>query len=293
MQELLVSSYKPFGKGKRRKAVVLSKLETAIDKDDSIEDKATLKAELKKTIEKMAKETGLSVAEIQKALSEPSALKMLKAFGYSFKTILSCVHDATALIPKGIESAFTALHETKAFQALHKGAVKADELLDKHPVLKKLTGPAVAGLMFMGWSSMSFVGNFNYDFDLSSVADALSGNFSLADTFTSPKGLAWMGLVAAGIASGGMLSVPWIGDNNLPLALAYTGLRKLSAQPWAKDALNRTKDLSKKLFGGLHPEAMEGFDTEFESKGNLDWWNTLSDRGKAEYLKEHPNSKLK
>ena len=107
--------------------------------------------------------------------------------------------------------------------------MKVDELLDKYPLLKKITGPMVAGLLLLVWLNISFIGDFNYDFDISDMFAAFVGNFNLNDLFVSPEGLAMLSFVATNLLSGGVLSVTWLGATKLNLAMAvvYTVLKNV------------------------------------------------------------------
>ena len=103
--------------------------------------------------------------------------------------------------------------------------MKVDEFLDKYPILKKIGGIAVAGLLLYIWLNMSFIGDLEYDMNIGDMTAALSGTFSIAELFLSPAGLMMITL----FATGGLISAPWLGAStlNLVLALIYTGYVKI------------------------------------------------------------------
>jgi hypothetical protein len=74
---------------------------------------------------------------------------------------------------------------------------------------------------------MSFSGNLDSDYDLSSIPEAVAGNIGFTEILATPQGVKGMGLLAAGLATGG-LSTLWLGGRRgMMLAAAYTGAKKL------------------------------------------------------------------
>lgn len=181
--------------------------------------------EASKEIDRIMLDTGLSIVNIAHAFLEKDVYRMMKAFGFSIKVILKSLHDLTGLVRKGLFDVFEKLHKTKLFQKIHAGTVKWDEIVEQYPILKKVTGPIVAALLFYIWTQMTFIGNIDYDFDFSSITSALKGNYSLADLFGSPHGVMLLSL----FASGSLISVPWLGSTayNLILAIVYTSVKRL------------------------------------------------------------------
>ena len=119
---------------------------------------------------------------------------------------------------------------------LKAGTAKIDDLLNRFPILKKITGPVIAGLLFYIWLNMSFTGSFSYDFDMSQILAALVGSYSITDLLATPEGLATLTLLVTGILTAGALSFPWLADSvrNLVLALVYTGAKKAKIPDLAK-----------------------------------------------------------
>ena len=120
--------------------------------------------------------------------------------------------------------------------------MKVDEVLDRYPKLKMVTGFVVAGLLLYIWLNMTFIGDLDYDFNFTDLTNALGGSFSIADLFVSPEGLMLMTLFGTGAAFG--LSIPWLGKTafNLTLAIVYTGYARLKGKDknW-KESLKRFK----------------------------------------------------
>lgn len=187
----------------------------------------------KKTFSDIADETTLTLKDIIKAFKTKDVFKVLKAFGFSIRKILTAINKATLLINKGILNVFNELHKTKVMQKIKQGAMTVDDVLNKYPILNRIGGAVVAGLLMYIWLNMTFVGNFDYDMDIGAMADALLGNYSIHDLFISPAGNTMLLFLATGILSGGALSVAWLGHTgaNLALAISYAGLKRAKANP--------------------------------------------------------------
>ena len=197
-----------------------------------VKDKAVafVKSKLKEAsddIDRIIFDTGLSMVHIIHALVEKDVYKLLKAFGFSIKIIVKVLNDLTNIIRKGLFDTFNELHKSKVFQLFRREMATWDEVVKEHPILKKVTGPMVAGLMFFMWTQMTFIGNVDFDLDFTDISDALKGNYSLEQIFGSPQGLMLLSL----FATGSLISVPWLGKTtyNVVLALTYTGLKRLSS----------------------------------------------------------------
>jgi hypothetical protein len=168
----------------------------------------------------------LELTDIIIALKQKDVFKVLSALRFNLTKILRAVREMSHLISKGLIKTFELIANSPTMQKIREGTAKVDDLLNEYPVLKGLTGLALAGLLFWMWLNMSFIGDFEYDMDLSTVIDAFQGKFTLTDLFTSPQGVAAIGLFALGTLTG--LSVPWLGKNipNLFLAVLYTGFKR-------------------------------------------------------------------
>lgn len=183
--------------------------------------------DLRLGLEKIARDFKLGLPDIIEAIKNKDVFGVFKAFGFNIRLMFRAVTEFTKAVRGGLLEVFRAMHRHKLFQALHRGTVKIDEVIQRYPKLAKATGLVVAGLLLFIWLNMTFIGDLDYDFNFSDMADALRGNFSLADLFTSPEGLMLMTLFGTGAAFG--LSVPWLGKSlyNLILAIVYTGYARI------------------------------------------------------------------
>jgi hypothetical protein len=115
------------------------------------------------------------------------------------------------------------LADTKVVKWTNDKIKMLDEFLAKHPIIKKLTGIAIGAILIYIWLNMSFTGDFDYDFDQSTLIGALLGKFTLMDIFGGPGGVKLLTLFATGM----LFSFPWPGPQGalFVLSLLY-GLAK-------------------------------------------------------------------
>jgi len=179
------------------------------------------------------KETDIPIRALVKAFRDRDIFAVLKHFGFSILAMIKSIQAGAFAIKKGYARVFKEMYKNGTLRKLKSGAMKVDEVLDKYPILKKLSGVAVAGMLLLIWLNISFIGNFDYDFDIGDMFTALTGSYSIEKLFTSPDGLAAIAFVATNIASGGVLSVSWLGAThiNFILALTYTALKKSGVKP--------------------------------------------------------------
>lgn len=184
-------------------------------------------SEYKKLIADISEHLKVSKTEIVAAFKERSVFKLLKALKFSVITAVKAVKATAALLHHGLMAVVHDLEKSGAFQHVQKSAKAVDDLLAKYPLLKKLAGPALAGLLIWMWFNMSFSGNFDSDMALDAVIDALKGNFSIYDLFATPSGIAGLVLLAAGLSGVSLFNYLSVSNWNFLIALFYTAAKKL------------------------------------------------------------------
>lgn len=203
-------------------------------------------------IQQVAHSIGAEVTEIIDLFRTKPMLAFLKAIRFSLKTIVTPLREFSKLYKDGILKVFEHIHQTKAFQKIHSGAMKIDEFLDEYPVLRRLAGPAVAGLLIWMWLSGNFTGNPELDMDLSAIVKAaLAGQWSVADLFTSKQGLAALGLLFTGLFEP-WPSPAWLSGGlpyNALVALCYTAYKHVPKKADFKEHYVKLK--TKIKFGHL------------------------------------------
>lgn len=187
----------------------------------------------RKLTERIATEIGVELQQVVEAFQTKPMLAFFKAIKFSISALLKPIKAFAELYKAGILKVFEELHKTGVFQRLHSGALKVDELFDQYPILRRLAGPAVAGLLLWMWCAADFTYSPSLDMDLTSILRAaLAGHWSAAELFTSPEGLTALGLLVAG------LTMPWPSPAwlsadvpfNILVALCYTAFKHLKGE---------------------------------------------------------------
>jgi uncharacterized membrane protein len=194
-------------------------------KDKAIQAAARLLGPIKDFIKKIANDFNVGISQIIEAFKQKSVFEFLKAIKFNLGLVLKAFKELTSLIRNGLFNVFEKIARTGIFEKLRSGAIKIDEFLDEYPLIKKIGGLAIGAILIYMWLNMTFIGDFDYDFNWSDILAAFAGKFSLADLFLSPSGLMLITL----FVTGPYLSIPWLGSSmyNLAIAIFYTGYVKL------------------------------------------------------------------
>ena len=185
---------------------------------------------------------GVGMDMIVKAFQEKSVFGLLKGVGFSLMKLLKAIKSAAAIMSQQLFHAIEALHKAGAFTKVEKSAKVVDEYLREHPILKKVTGLAVAGILLIMYLKSSFLGDVDRDLSLvDEVLGCLHANYSIYDLFASPDGLYAIATVAIGLMTGASAvsygyksiekSLEFMGAHgstvyNLGLSLFYAGARR-------------------------------------------------------------------
>lgn len=215
---------------------------------------------IKNTLSGLLEDSKTDIRNIVNAFKQGKVFEILKHFGFSLVHMVKAINEASKFIAKGVLKVFEELHKTKLAQKIHAGGIAIDEVLNRHPILKKLTGPVIAGLLLYTWLNMTFIGNLEYDMDITNMFYALGGNFSVADLFTGKEGLARVALLGTGIVSGGVLSVAWLGSATANMAAALTYISIKNAR---EIDIHLIKNLKQKI---LNKQIREGVKTHYMKK---------------------------
>lgn len=177
-------------------------------------------------IAQIAKEKGLQIKDIAMAFASKNVFSLLKGFKFNFSLILKSLKEAAALINKGILGVFRHLENTGVVNALRKGTMKIDEVLNKYPLLKRVGGIVLAGLLLYMWMNMSYVGDISYDFDTDDIVNALLGKFDLTDLFLSAGGMRDLFIFMVGVTTGLSLTYLIADRTALLIGFVYTVFKK-------------------------------------------------------------------
>jgi hypothetical protein len=185
---------------------------------------------IKDLLTRIEKEFQIGIGTLVQAFKQRNVYAILKAFKFNFQLMWKAIKALHQYEEDGLLKVFKELHKGRIFQKLKSGAVIIDDVLNRYPILKDVSGIAIAGLLLYIWLTGSLIGNADYDLDISPILAALHGDYSIADLFASPAGLENLALFAFGFMTG--LSVPWLGSSlyNILLALSYTAVKHLPQQ---------------------------------------------------------------
>ena len=181
----------------------------------------------KKTMADILDNTKLETKDLIRAFKNKEVFNILKKFSFSIKKMYSMYRKGVKAINGGLGKIFKEIHNNKIVQKIHSGVIAVDEFIEKHPMINRIGGVVVAGILFWIWLNMSFTGvSLDYDINQGAVLDALAGNFSLADLFTSPDGLKTVAFLALGLS--GVSVTGYLGSTayNLTMSIIYTALQK-------------------------------------------------------------------
>lgn len=175
--------------------------------------------------QRFVEEYALKIEDVIVALKRSKFFQFMKAIRFKFDPLLKGIRTAFKLTRMGLNRVIAEIVKTGVVKKLQDGTLKVDAFLQKYPIIKQVAGPVLAGLLLWCWLQMSFIGDPSSDFDLTDVASAFIGKFTLTDLLTSPSGIENILLTAFGIATG--VSFPWIGSTvfQLFVAVIATGLK--------------------------------------------------------------------
>lgn len=296
--------------------------------------KKGLVTELKAQVNEVADNLKINKQSVIKAFKEPKVSNMLEACGYSFATMYGAIHLGHKVAEQGALHVMAHFAEhTAAHKLAHKGAHKAkaiDDFIGKYPIMKKVTGPALAGLMLYGYTLTE--PHKLGDWDLSNVKKALTGDFGVHEFLGTPEALS----LGMHVATGKALSLSALAENvsTLAMGLTCTAISQ-SSNPKLQALSEHISAASKKFFSKKTPlldiensKSFTGTDAlkskvKFDPAGDKDdaegkasaddkgpskskadsddkakpkkaaepdWWKDLSDGAQSKYLKKHPDS---
>ena len=208
----------------------------------------TLKKALTSEVNEITKDLGVARDELVNAIKEKSVFKAVKAVGMGGGKVAL---DGLKTVDTAVNFAADKVAATQMVQGLQKGTIKVDEFLNKYPKLKTVAGVGIAGFLTYQWLQMSFSGNLDSDYDLSNIPEAIAGNIGFTEVLATPAGIKGMGLLAAGIATGGMTTIWAGGRRGLMMAAAYTGAKKAGNTILANKLFGKMRQMVKGDAGDL------------------------------------------
>lgn len=182
---------------------------------------------IKNVIVEISEQFGIGVEALISAFKQKNMFLLLKAVSFNIKVIGKAIVEFLNLWKEGVESVFETLEKNKVFEKLKSGAMKIDEVVGQYPILAKISGIALAGLLLIVWLHKTHLGNPVQDFDLSFITDALKEKLTFQEAFASIDGLESAVMLALHATTG--FSVHWFEGTllNIAVALAFTAFKAI------------------------------------------------------------------
>jgi len=205
--------------------IVLDNLYMVNDSIDLLKPLRNFSELIKITILEIAKNFKVGIDVIIKAFKDRHIFGILKAFGFDFILILKSIRSFTGLISGGLRAVATEIVKTGIIKDIKNGVIILDDLLDKHPILKRLVGLPLAGLLFYVSLHIPCIGDLDFDFDFQEVHDALKGRYKLDDLFLSTESFINAMLLIAGTWTS--INFPWLSKDiyTILVGIIYTGFK--------------------------------------------------------------------
>lgn len=184
-------------------------------------------------IQEISDAIGVGVAGVVDFFRDSRVVKFFSKIGWSFKSLLEMLKDGLKAV-KDLAIALKEFAEQSEAGKFLKRQLDAptlraiDEWLKQHPKTRRMSGYVLGAAVLYMWFVAPFVGNPNFDFDMSEVFDALAGNYSLTDMFSGASGAALLLSFLAGV--GLSLSFPWPGTVSIHFigSVMFTLAKKLN-----------------------------------------------------------------
>jgi len=160
-------------------------------------------------IKELASITGNKLKDLIAMFKNTKVFSILKAIKFSIKNLVSLLKKGFDTYVQIQDIIAQKIYELGGVRYIRKNLHKLDVFLNEHPVLKKISGVAVAGLLFFIWLNMSYDPvDVEWSLSFNDMLLALSGKFSLSELFASPAGIKMLTYLVIGMTTGGVWYYP-------------------------------------------------------------------------------------
>lgn len=237
------------------------------------------------------KEAGeVGYEHLVKAFQEKSVFHLLKGFAFSLGKLLKAVIAALRLPSSALFAALDMLvdvFKNKKLLTSLKPAErlsKLQEVIKQHPVLTKVTGLAVAGLLFVIFLKSSMTGNVGYDLGIvDSIVAAARGDFDLVTLFASKDGLHILTTLLFGVVTG--TGITDYGLAHVESLLTFLGAHSGEIYSILLALFYAGAKRAKLHFAGKVPK-------EITSARSQEWFHKMHPTLKNNYTKKYPGTKF-
>jgi hypothetical protein len=173
-------------------------------------------------VKELAIETGIHIKDLFTLFMNKWVFKLFSILKWSFVNLVDYIKKGYKVYSSIHEIIHEWLQKNKVVKWTSDKAKELGDFLEKHPMIKKIGGVVLAGLLMYLFFFGSNLGHLGIDFDLSSVIDALTGHLNIGHFLAGPDGIA---LIIAIASSAIGFSIGYGGISNTAkfiLGLVYT-----------------------------------------------------------------------
>jgi hypothetical protein len=159
-------------------------------------------------IKELASKFLMNVTDLLIAFKDKFIFDIFSKVGWSLKKLALLVRDGYKLYTELHKIIFKYLKEKGITKWTDNVIKELDDYLASHPFIKHASGIVIAGFLIYQWTHLiAFTGDIDFDFDQTTLFQALGGNFSLMDLFGGESGLKLLAYIASNVLGG--ITFPW------------------------------------------------------------------------------------
>jgi len=164
-------------------------------------------------VKDVAKALKTSLGSVVELLKDSRVTRFFSKVGWSFQKLYDLAKKGyhTYKEVRDIIRKFAESIGARGYRWTNEQLAKLDNFVRSNPILMRVSGFALAGLLAYIWFRQADTGDATFDFDASDIINAFSGNYSFLDMFGGKDGL--MYLVTLALGTSGM-SFVWPGSGS-------------------------------------------------------------------------------
>ena len=149
----------------------------------------------------VAKAVGASLSSVVSLFKDSRVVRFFQKIGWSFARLWKILKEGQSSARKFADIVKDYVRESGAVRWTRDEIYKFDEWLAKPENKRKKMwiGAALGAIFVYLWWLEADTGDAAFDWDISEVTDAVTGNYSISSFLMGPDGVQLMALVAAGI----------------------------------------------------------------------------------------------
>lgn len=158
----------------------------------------------------IAKAVGTSLTSVVRLFEDRGVVKFFRKIGWSLERFWKMLREGWNGARKFAGVVFDYVREEGVVRWTRDEIYKFDKWLSKpeNRRTKLLIGSLLGVILLYLWWKEADTGDLAFDWDISEVAEAVTGNYNVSSFLMGPDGMQLMSLIAAGVSG---LSFPWPG----------------------------------------------------------------------------------